>query len=240
MVGQECNPPVNPHRVREVPVQFRNQAFELAAAVTVDPDPAGRAAAVALPPCLLPGDHGSHQHRTLIADRRAVDYGTDGAVRQQTGSRPVHGNLVGPGQAPILMSGGGDGQDVSGCSESLDPRIGGAPEGEAAETSAFDVGRHHLGRVALNNRPGQPGSVRREAGVGGGQLQGRDAPGTAAVDRREPHIVFRHKGHQALMEVWISQIGKMAHGSDPSGPLPQGRGQGASSHTCQSFHAESS
>ena len=50
VVGKEGHPPVNPHGIRQVAVQFRDEAFELAVAVGVDPELSGGSAAVALPP----------------------------------------------------------------------------------------------------------------------------------------------------------------------------------------------
>ena len=82
VVGQEGDPAVHPQGVGEVAVQVRQQPFEFAVAVSVDPQLPGGAAAVPLPPGRFAGQHAGHHDGPLIAHFRAEGHRLHGTERE--------------------------------------------------------------------------------------------------------------------------------------------------------------
>ncbi len=185
-----------------------------------EPQLHGRAALVVLPGGLV------------AAPRRRDDGGAGGmdrdlaaaAQRQQRGGAlEVDGPQLGITCDRRGIAGGRDDAAVGQPADDL--RGGAAPEGQAARRGlAGDVRDPHLRPARGAGGEGDVGAVGGEARVGdGGALVG-EAPGTASLERGEPHVVRGGEGDQLAPDVGVAEISGMSrrrrHGFHP---MPRGR-----------------
>ena len=213
VVGEEGDPSVDPHRVGQVAVQLGGEAFELAVSVAVDPELAGGAAPVALPPGGLAGEHAGQDHRAFVADHRSEGDGFHRAQRELGGPAARDGQAVGVGVAAVGLAEGARDQDVAVGREALDLGGGVAEVAQLAVSAAVDVRGDNFRGRPLNHGPHQPLAVRREAGVAGGQLQRGHAPGAAAVKGRNPDVVLGHEGDQIAVQMRETEVTRRGHRS---------------------------
>jgi hypothetical protein len=73
----------------------------------------------------------------------------------------------------------------------------------------------HLGFHVAPTGPREGGAVGGEPGRADGDLVGGDAPGTAAVERCEPHVVLCHEGDEVAVQVRMAEVG-VVHGGHVS------------------------
>ncbi len=213
MVGKEGDPSVNPHGIREVAVQLRDEPFELAVAVGVDPELAGGSAAVALPPGRLAGEHTGQHHGAFIADLRAEGHRLDRAERQFLRPAAFERDAVGMGVAAFGLAEGAGDQDVAGGGEALDPGGAVAEVGQLPVPAAVDVRGDNFRRRSLHHGPYQALAVGREAGVAGGQLKGGNTPGAASVQGCNPDVVLGHEGDQIAVQMRETEVTRRGHRS---------------------------
>ena len=211
VVGEEGDPSVNPHRVGQVAVQLGGEAFELAVSVAVDPELAGGAAPVALPPGGLAGEHAGQDNGPFVADDGSERDGFHRAQRQLGGPAAREGQAVGVGEAAVGLAEGARDQDVAVGGEALDLGGGVAEVAQLAVAAAVDVRGDNLRCRALNHRPHQLFAVRGEAGVAGGQLQRGHAPGAAPAEGRDPDVVLGHESDQIAVQMRETEVTRRGH-----------------------------
>ena len=213
VVGEEGDASVDPHGVGEVAVQFRHQAFKFPAAVRVDPQLAGGAAAVALPPGLFAREHAADHQGPFVSDGRAFSQRLHRPVGKLDRRAAVQGNGEGPAQPGVLLFHRAGGDDLAGGIESLHPGALAAPEGQLAEVPAVDVRSNDFRSAALHHLPGKPGAVGRELRAPCRQLHGGYPPCPATGHRGHPDIIFRHESDKVAVQIGVTKVSSWTHGS---------------------------
>ena len=211
VVGEEGDPSVDPHRVGQVAVQLGGEAFEFAVSVAVDPQLAGGAAPVALPPGGFTGEHAGQDDGAFVADHRPESDGFHRAQREFSGPAARDGQAVGVGVAAVGLAEGAGDQDVAVGREALHLRGGVAEVAQLAVAAAVDVRGDNFRGRSLDHRPHQPLAVRREAGVPGGQLQRGHAPGAAPAEGRDPDVVLGHESDQIAVQMRETEVTRRSH-----------------------------
>ena len=211
VVGKEGDPAVDPHRVGQVAVQFGGEALEFAVSVGVDPELAGGATPVALPPRGFTGQHAGEDHGAFVAHHRSEGDGLHRAQRQFGGPAAGDGQAVGVGVAAVSLAEGAGDQDVAVGGEALDFGGGVAEVAQLPVAAAVDVGGDNFRGRTLNDRPHQALAVRREAGVPGGQLQRGHAPCAAPAEGRNPDVVLGHESDQIAVQMRETEVTRRGH-----------------------------
>jgi hypothetical protein len=201
VVGQEPDPVPDPHRRGRVAGQAEEPA-EVAVAPPVDPQIAGRAAPVALPPGGVGGVAPQDDGRLPVPAVPAAAAGAAGAAEGDLPGRAVGQSLDG-----AALGGHGVGVDhvmegLPGLGREQDPPVGrpapdggaGAQERDPGRRTAG--GRHavHLGMVLLAAGEGDVPAVGRQRRVTDLRQVGREPPGDPAPRRDRPQVVFGDKG----------------------------------------------
>ncbi len=204
-IGQEVHPLADPHRAAQVALQFAHAA-EAAAAIGVDPQVPGGAAAVALPACRV-GGVATDDPRAAGAEGQVVDLTQVHRLWHAAGRIEREGLVVAEeGLAP-----GADEQDVALRCPASHQRVRAQP-GQATARPAF--GRHqvNLGMLLVAADEGQPASVGRQAGSGRLRQPGGEPPCDAAAGAGQPQIVVADEDDAVALQRGLAQVGVFAHG----------------------------
>ena len=213
VVGQERDPSLDPQGVGEVSVQRSSEPDEFTVSVGVDPQLAGGAAAVALPPGRLTREDAGEHHGAFVADDGAIGHGLDRAEREFLRPAAGHGEAVGVGVTAVGLAERAGDQDVAVGGEALDPGGRVAEVAQLAVAAAVDVGRDDFRGSPLDDGPDQTLAVGGEAGVAGRQLQGGYAPGAAPAHGCNPDVVLGHKGDQIAVQMRETEVTRGGHRS---------------------------
>ncbi len=161
VVGQEREPVADPHRRGQVAVEVGLEAGELPAAVRVEPQLAGGAAAVALPPRGFAGERAEQQDRAVRARARGRRPArTAAGASRCRRRRPRRPSCCRIECWPTVLA-GEDGGAVRGPAEHLGVDV--APVGEPAARAAVGRRQVHLRLDVAPAGPGELGAVRGEA-----------------------------------------------------------------------------
>ncbi len=205
VVGEEGDAAADEHRRVQVPLDVLQQAH------AVQPEPAGGAAAVALPGRgLVRWLAGEQQAAVLAVDVGHLDVG-DRAPGQAAAGAAVGGQLVGPGVVRERLPVGGDGEDVAVGVPAADAGVGGAPVAEPARRAAVHGGQVDLGVEAAPGGEGDVPSVGGETGVADPGAVDGDPPGPArgvAVGDQggDPEVVLGGEAQQFVVEVREAEV----------------------------------
>ncbi|MDI2023687.1 hypothetical protein PJL18_04235 [Paenarthrobacter nicotinovorans] len=211
MVRQESDPALDPQGVGDVSINLRNQPFKLTVAVGVDPQLAGSAATVTLPPGGFAGKNARQNHRLLVADLRPESNSLYRTKRKFNGGAAVEREAVGVRVAAFRLLEGTGNYYVARRSESLDFR-GAVPEvAQLPVPSAVDVGRDDFRGRSHHDRPHQPFSIRGEPRVPCLKLLGGDPPGAAPLERCDPDVVFGHESDQIAVHMRETEVAGGGH-----------------------------
>lgn len=174
----------------------------------VQPQPAGGAAAVALPGRRFVGrGAGEEEGFALPAEVGDLDVG-DRPPGQFAARVAGRGDLVGPGEVGERLAVRGHGQDLAVRGPAADPGVGAAPVAHLAARAAVHRDDVDLGHQAAPARVREVAAVGREAGVAQFGAVDGEPPGPAGgVERGEPEVVLGHEAQQVVMEVRQAQIG---------------------------------
>lgn len=214
VVRQERDPVADPQRVLDVPVQLGVQPHEFtgrpgalaALARAVDPQLARRAAPVPLPPGGLAAHRRGQQHGGGavgdVADRPVRQGGGRAAV-ERDGARPA------PPEAGLAL--GAEREDLAVGSPAAHLGAPTPPVRQAPGRSAVDGRDMYLGRAVPRGGPRDGGAVRGDPRMVHGHVVRTDPPGTAAVQRRDPHVVLGGEGDQVAVQMRIPEIRELSH-----------------------------
>ena len=204
------HPTPEPHGIGQVAREL-NQFVKFAAALFVDPDLAGGAATIPLPPGRIAGIAPDHQ--ALVAPACSLGGPQDELLRlvafQIDGIQPDVAR-----DRPADVTGEDDPVLVPAHDGGVAPQEG-QPPGRPAR------GGHHIDlRVALlTPYEGQPLAIGREEGMRDGAKVGCQTPGHAPRDGHLPKIVLGHKDHPVFMDRRKSVVAFYLCGHSPSSCL---------------------
>ena len=219
VVGQEDEAAADDHRGGELAGELAEHPGEQRVVSAGHPQPAGGAAAVALPVrrvAALPGQ----QDRRGFRQRQVVDL----AEREAPG-RGAERHRVRHGALRGRLVDGGDGEHLAVPRPAGDAGPHVAPVGAARRQAAVGVRGVNLGAAAVTPaRPGDRGAVRCEPRVAGLAAVGGQPRGAAAVRWCEPDVIFCHEGEQVIIDVRKAEITGGCHAVilRPPGGCPHG------------------
>jgi len=203
-VRQEVHALADPHRARDVALQFRHPAIG-ARTLRVDPQVARRAAAIALPARRIRRVAADHA-RAAGAEGQVIHLAQRERLRQAAGRVDRVRAIV----AEERLALGGDEHDVAFARPAAHHHVR-TQVGQASRRAAF--GRHHVHlRVLLVAAGvGNPFAVGRETRRGRFAQAGGETPRRAAGGGHAPQVVVADKDNGVARQRGLAQVALIAH-----------------------------